>query len=619
MDAEERSLSQRLIFNSNRHLNSGQSIFGLFAAALALLASTLASAEDAPKVLWATYDPPVVRSDHSGPVSVEFVLAGDVPEVYFHPSANVPQDPQRWVRDDTQVLRGELVSVFRQTIDKFVVADIHPFGIRKADYLEPWHFGGVPLGHVDPSRDFRPEPWDVAPIRVPRVPMNLPRSRVEQVAADMQYSSHLVNLAIPSFGDGLAGGSWYDLREVARLFYLYFGDDYQTIAVLPGAPGNATSAYHVTVKNPISGLGSAVMDESLDYGSHGRLRSMHVYLPSGYGQGYVVLHEMAHQWWDFWDWESVTGIDDLTDGIHGPTVMWPDQGFSARIVRTETGWTCETPPRHDEVRYMKNPMTLYKMGHIGPDEVPEMIVWEDQSNCPTPDAPYRTVHLDDFIARHGVRDGPVEGHSWRMATVVVTRDRLLSDQLMSAYNFIAARASAQRGYGRNPSFCEATDGRMRLQTHVRPQIGQLIDPPMPVEEMPFIPIDETEVPGVRFDSPLATRIVVGAEVVVSGRVEEWAQDLGRVCARWLRMRDHLSKETCVELSAGDRFRFEWEPFGAQDVGEYMLGLSGFADVPIELGHFSVVGLVQRGILTSDAGKVVVDPHCGFAGSVRNAQ
>ncbi|MCY4095568.1 MAG: hypothetical protein OXG05_10650 [Gammaproteobacteria bacterium] len=575
---------------------------------------TSVSAQNAPKIQWVTYDPPFVRSDSTGSITVEFVLQGDIPQVFFHPSANVPEDVQQWVRENTETYTGNLVSVFRQTIEEFAIADVHPFGIREADYQEPWHFDHVPLGHLDFRSDFSPEPWDVAHLSVPRVPMNLPLSQINQVASDVQYSSHVVNLVIPSVKDSLARDSGYDLSEVTRLFYLYFVDDYETITVLPGNHGNVSLAYHVTVKNPIAGLGEMpVFDNSLDYGSDGRLRSTHFYIPSGYGEGYVVLHELAHQWWDFWDWDGLTGIEGVTDGIHGPEVMWPDSRAWTRVIRTETGWGCETPPtRNDDVRYFKNPMTLYKMGYIGPDEVPEMIVWEDQSNlCPSQDAPYRTVHLDDVIARHGVRDGPVEGDTWRMGTVVVTLDRLLSDEMMSAYNFIAARTSSPVGYGGMPSLCEATDGRMHLQTQVQPKTGQRINPPMSIEDMPFIPIDEEEIPGIRFDSPLSTRIVVGTQVIVSGEVVEDSQDTGRVCARWLRGRNHLAKETCVELSTRGRFLFEWEPFENQDVGEYMLGFSGFADVPTELGHFSVVPRLLRGLLDSDYGKVVVDSRCGI--------
>lgn len=47
---------------------------------------------------------------------------------------------------------------------------------------------------------------------------------------------------------------------------------------------------------------------------------------------------------------------------------------------------------------------------------------------------------------------------------------------MSVYNFAVARVAALPGFGHKPSFFEATDGYMRMHTHVRPKAGPQLEP-----------------------------------------------------------------------------------------------------------------------------------------------
>ena len=563
-----------------------------------------ANAEELLRILWSNYDPPVVRSNHRGPVSVELIIDGDVPEIFLHTGSwsptgwNEDHESFPWTRTTTQRHGGHLASVFRRSFDDVDVVNSCRW-LDDRNCHNPWTFGSVPLGYVTSRRDSVFEAWQLPAVGIPRVPMNLPLSRVERINDEVQYSSHLVNLLIPGFGDGLTGGGGYDLKEVAQRFYRYFGDNYETIAVLPGSAGTASFAYHNFVQNRIQGIGLEVYDHTQDYGSSGRLRSMHLYVPSGYGQGYVVLHEMAHHWWDYWDWDEVTGVENVTDGIHGPRWMVP--GYrGARLSHDGNRFVWEAYTRSTSVRYLTNPLTLYKMGWIGPDDVPEVLVPEDQQYpVGKPGVPYRKVHIDDFIARHGIRTGPVEGDSWRMATVVVTRDRLLTEDEMSAWNLAAARLEASVGGGVVPSFLEATGGRMRLHTHVEAAGRQRLRPPLAVETMPFMAIDASEVPGIRFDSALATLVAVGVEVAVGAEIMDVSL-LGRarpICGTWKRVvpfegatHSRPQKQSCGgrEMSRGSgRFRIEWQPFAREDVGLYTLYLSGIWERPVVIGYFSV--------------------------------
>ena len=566
--------------------------------------TTPANAQEPLRVLWKTSDPPVITSAHRGSISFEFVLPGDIPEVWFHPVEHTLgyDTPERWTRTATHSDGGHLTSIFEATFDELKVVhdvvDWAPDGVTREKQYVHYH-GSIPLGHLALSPEYTPQWYESAHVDIPRVPLNLPPSSVRRINAEAQYSSHVVNLVVPTYADDAVSGN-YDLREIARRFYMYFGDDYDTLGVIPHAMGaNSSPAYHWTVQNQIHGIGMEIVDHSGDFGSLGRLRSMHMY-PAGVWN-YIVIHETAHQWWEYWDWKGVAGVENV-DGIHGPENSIPATGrqYGVRLVLSGDDVHSEPVHRRDFVPYLKSPVTLYKMGYIGPEDVPEIIVFKTETRTlpgdTTPTSfltPLPPVSINDFIARHGIRSGPVEGDSWRMAVVVVTRDRLLSKEMMNVYNFMAARVAALPGFGDVASFFEATDGHMRMHTHVRPKTGLGIEPPIPVDVMPFMPIDAAEIPGIRFDSPLSTRILVGADLVVDGEITDesvlGSAGTTRICGHWVGDQINWSvlKRNCGELSRSGRFHLEWDPFTADQVGVYSLRLSGFQELPVEVDSFLV--------------------------------
>ena len=571
-----------------------------------LTAHISADAQEPLRVLWKTSDPPVITSAHRGPVSFELVLLGDVPEVYFYPVEHTLgyDTPEKWTRVTTRPLGGHLTSVYQATFDEprvvHGIVDAAPDGLTRQKQYVHYH-NSIPLGYLALSPEFTPSWRDYAQVSILRVALNLPPSSVRRINAEAQYSSHVVNIVVPTYMDD----GYEDLQEIARRFYVYFGDDYDTLGIIPHALGSGFgTAYHAGVQNQIRGLGIDVFDHSADFGSPGRLRSVHFY-PESVGN-YIVIHETAHQWWEFWDWKGVAGVENV-DGIHGPEYSIPATGrqYGTRLVRCGADYCLEPVHRRDSVPYLKSPVTFYKMGYIGPEDVPEITVFETETRTLPGDTtptefltPLPPVSINDFIARHGVPSGPVEGESWRMAIVVVTRDRLLSREMMSVYNFMAARIAALPGFGDNPSFFEATDGRMRMHTAVRPKQGPRLEPPTPVDVMPFMPIDGAEVPGVRFDSPLSTRILVGADLGVDGQITDEsvldsAGPTTRICGRWVGDQVNwwsVRKVNCSELSRSGRFRLEWDSFTANQVGVYSLRLSGFQELPVEIdGFFVTVG------------------------------
>ena len=166
--------------------------------------------------------------------------------------------PEKWTRTATHSHGGHLSSIFQATFDEpSVVNDIvdwAPDGVlREKQYVH--HFSTIPLGHLALSPEYTPQWHEEAHVEIRRVPLNLPPSPVRRINSEAQYSSHVVNLVVPTYADDAVIGI-YDLEEITRSFYLYFGDDYDALGIMPYAMGaNSSSTYHITVQNQI-GCGS---------------------------------------------------------------------------------------------------------------------------------------------------------------------------------------------------------------------------------------------------------------------------------------------------------------------------------------------------------------------------
>ena len=188
-----------------------------------------------------------------------------------------------------------------------------------------------------------------------------------------------------------------------------------------------------------------------------------------------------------------------------------------------------------------HPATLYRMGLIGLEAVPELLVFENQDQFDRDTMPPAgtaleggtvEVHINDIIAEHGSRTGPVDS-SWRRATIVVSRDELLSEAEMDYWNFFAARHAATRGvttFHGVPSYYEATGRRVRLHTDVTPTTSaKIVNSP----SCRYRTCRSTRWSsrGVRLDAPVPGLFAVGDTVTVSGTVTS-AED--EVCVAWIR-------------------------------------------------------------------------------------
>jgi hypothetical protein len=178
----------------------------------------------------------------------------------------------------------------------------------------------------------------------------------------------------------------------------------------------------------------------------------------------------------------------------------------------------------------QHPLELYAMGLLDAAGVPELTLFEDQAqfdatstSLPSPGTTVgggrRTVSVNDIMAAHGPRQGPVLTELSR-AAIVVSRERLLPPEDLSFWNFHAARheVAARTGmvdYDGQGSFALSTDRRIALSTGIRPRALDPLAATQNAEPARFGPLDCR---GLEFSSAPPTRVRGGQRFTVAGQV-----------------------------------------------------------------------------------------------------
>ncbi len=548
-------------------------------------------AEPAP--LWYDQNPRLIRADHAGGLSLDnFLVVGDVATLEFDRLALSAVDDnyvarESWQRTRTTEIDGRLISVFNPSWNSAALWDSvgwqrrgfdRPY-VRLGELLIPRSSGAAGAG----------ESVDRFHIWLRTAPLNVPPAQVTRIDADTQYASHVVNLVMPGFGDRRlsAGDYGHELDEAAKRFYAHFRDEYASIAFVPRQQHVVPyDAFHHNVRNPIAGLGLPVFDDAQAYGSAGVLRSVEFFPSVSFTSNAWSTYAITRQWVDYWDWSALGGGINRAGrdpGRHTP-LLYPGEVYagavldvSRRVAVVGGAYAIETTP----APAMLHPTTRYRMGLLGPEAVPDLLVFENQgqfgetdSSAPgvgtAVDGGGRRVHINDILAEHGVRNGPVDD-VWSRVTVVVSRDGLLSAEEMSYWNFFAARHAATGGtttWEGVPSFFEATGGAAPLRTDVTPlHAAKLVQ----AIETGDAPISPGEFRDVELDAPLPARTAVGESVTISGAVTTTERDdFNIACAAWLR---HASDDSIFECAPieGNRFSITYR-FTADDAGRHALQL-----------------------------------------------
>ena len=493
--------------------------------------------------------PAILRPDYTGTLGLlEFAVLGDYPTLTFERLDGTGTSGyvvERWERTSTATVAGRLVSLFDpiwsgRTWSEHLRHERHGFD-------RPYVYWGRVVVPRDEPSNIPTAPNTPASRRSVYLRVGstgIPRSLVRQIAPDVQNASHVVNLVVNGFGDTRATGGSYDLdlAAVSNQFYQNFTDSYDSIAFIAQRSHLAEyGAFHRNIKNQVEGIGKPLLDQSHLYGSAGRLQSVEFYSQGQFATNEQSSHEIAHQWGDAFDWAVLAGITQA--GWHpsshtpllyrGETLLGSVLAGSRRVGRASRASTSHAGyvVEQTSLPMRFHPLQLYRMGQLQVDEVPDVWVFEDQvqlfeegGRTPRAGTPVtgRTnrVTIEGIVAHHGSRRGP-SPREWRRATIVVSRDSLLSQSEMDYWNFFAQRledpsTSGVVSYAGYPSFDALTGRRVDLQTDITPtQMDRLVRP-LAVDTPAF---GRRDWPGIEFDTTVPSHYPAGSRVRLSDRID----------------------------------------------------------------------------------------------------
>ncbi|MGQ0814073.1 MAG: hypothetical protein ACT4O1_06360 [Gemmatimonadota bacterium] len=309
---------------------------------------------------------------------------------------------------------------------------------------------------------------------------------VSAIGAGVQATEHVVNVRLDTVNPGVPVPA-----SALRAFYERFSDEYDFIGVVEPVR-SARPPFYINVRNDVSGIGLTRFDNGATYGSAARLEGI-VQYPDDVDFDPARtdnLHELGHRWMNYlnhpllapsephWPLSSLAvGIIGWTDPATGELVSMPfdftRQGDGTYLVRVSE------PPR------TFNDVELYLMGLLPPDSVRPQLVFADQNQRAQlrPNGVLRgrvdSLSINDIIASDGARvpAAATAPRDFRMATIVLSRGRMLSRDELAFFEHIAARGeqrltlpySTGAVRGSTLPFFLATGGRATLTTRLAPR------------------------------------------------------------------------------------------------------------------------------------------------------
>jgi hypothetical protein len=301
----------------------------------------------------------------------------------------------------------------------------------------------------------------------------------------IKLSRHIVNIWRPDLTPVGTGGAFgAQLQSITKEFYQNFDDDYDFIGVVTALPSFFENRYHFASKNEVLGVGLRLFNNDSIYGSFGKLQGITVYPIAGFFDMAETgsIHELGHQWINFSAHPLLrTGsphwpVSTLARGVMGLSI--PGSGAGGMFP-----FTISQRPDGTYVFQRAAPMTeyneleLYLAGMLPADKVMPNLVPEVQTQqacdgCLV-QGPVRTLTIADVIAADGARvpDVTTSQKEFRVATIVVTRERLLTDDELAVFDYFSARGEATTPLTFSSGFAKGTTNPFRLATR---GVGTLI-------------------------------------------------------------------------------------------------------------------------------------------------
>ena len=290
----------------------------------------------------------------------------------------------------------------------------------------------------------------IANTYAPLLAPGTPAVAVAALASDVQRSAYVVNIR----DDGVRLSN--NTPRLAQRFYQYFGDTFEYIALSEIAT-TVGSIYFVGARNRVAGTGQQIYDNSAVYGAS----------PSGKLLGFlnfrnffdlaqqVTSHEMGHAVCCF-----LKGVALSTGTPHWPLATTAfaimgsngNPGSNAGYIKLTSlgGGAFRVDPQSPYGGF--NNLELYLLGLADTSEVEPQLVFQDQTQPAqsgrTLQGPATTVTIRDIVVANGLRPTTYTGTpvTFHLATIVVSRGRLLTPTEMSYFDLAAQRGEATTSF-----------------------------------------------------------------------------------------------------------------------------------------------------------------------------
>jgi hypothetical protein len=389
---------------------------------LLFIAALLATAAEAQTIAWIKYDPSAIRSDRTAPVTLELVTTGNVAGVRidFTGSGSLTLTqaaPNRW---SGSVPAARLLAGYDAT-------DVNHNFVGFVRLLDA---GGQTISSYNSF-------INVADSRVGA-------PAIRQIDSTARATTRILNLYRPFVGPN-------DVQNAIQQFYTYYRDDFDFVQVVFALPSYPANRYHATVRNDVSGIGLTLMNNTASFGSAGKLKGYTVFpIDTLFDAGESAFsHELGHQWINFLKNASLAAgtphwpPSTMARGIMGLSIPGSGAGgdfpYKIDLVNSTTAHVTQSV-----VTQEFSDLDLYLMGFIPPSAVSPGIVIQG-SGCADCTVPASQITVADVIAANGPRipDSTTAQKSFRVGTVVISRDRVLNDEEMAVLELFAARGEAQ--------------------------------------------------------------------------------------------------------------------------------------------------------------------------------
>ena len=425
---------------------------------LLLILALLAPVANAQTITWIKYDPSAIRSDRTAPATIELLITGTVTGVRLDYAIGggsltlAPTGPGRWGASvpAAQLLAGYDASDVNHNFVGFVRL------LSGTTTLSSYNsFINVVDSHV-PAPAIRQ--IDNAARATPRI-LNLYRSILT------------IN----------------DVQSAVQQFYTYYHDDFDFVQVVFALPSWPSNRYHFMVRNAVSGIGATPANNGAAYGSAAKLKGVTVFpIDTLFDAGESAFsHELGHQWINFLKNASLAGgsphwpPSTMARGIMGLSI--PGSGAGGDFpYKIEMASSTTAHVTISTVTQEFSDLDLYLMGFLPPSAVAPGIVIQG-SGCSDCTVPAAQITIADVIAANGPRipDSTTSQKSFRVATVVISRDRLLNDEELAVLEYFAARGESDEILPYTSGFARGTTKPFFLATRRMASVDLRLELPPP--------------------------------------------------------------------------------------------------------------------------------------------